>query len=85
MKEKSKIEKNAEERQISLLSTALGEASKANGYWLNVMDEYNETGVDLYTTHRAAIESLTPAKIVAFLKKVVASNNHIQVVMLPEL
>ena len=50
-----------------------------------VMDEYNETGVDLYTTHRAAIESLTPAKIVAFLKKVVASNNHIQVVMLPEL
>lgn len=34
MKEKSKIEKNAEERQISLLSTALGEASKANGYWL---------------------------------------------------
>ena len=35
MKEKSKIEKNAEERQISLLSTALGEALKANGYWLN--------------------------------------------------
>lgn len=35
MKEKSKIEKNAEERQISLLFTALGEASKANGYWLN--------------------------------------------------
>ena len=35
MKEKSKIEKNAEERQISLLSTVLGEASKANGYWLN--------------------------------------------------
>ena len=35
MKEKSKIEKNAEERQISLLSTALGEASKANGYWLH--------------------------------------------------
>lgn len=63
----------------------LDEELKTNGYWLNVMDEYNETGVDLYTTHRAAIESLTPAKIVAFLKKVVASNNHIQVVMLPEL
>ena len=35
MKEKSKIEKNAEERQISLLSHALGEASKAKGNWLN--------------------------------------------------
>ena len=38
MKEKSKIEKNAEERQISLLSTALGEASKANGYWKEVSE-----------------------------------------------
>ena len=63
----------------------LDEELKTNGYWLNVMDEYNETGVDPYTTHRAAIESHTPAQIVALLQKVVASNNHIQVVMLPEL
>ena len=35
MKEKSKIEKNAEERQINLLSAALGDASDAKGYWLN--------------------------------------------------
>lgn len=35
MKEKSTIEKNAEEKQINLLSTALAEASEAKGYWLN--------------------------------------------------
>ena len=35
MKEKSQIEKNAEERQIELLSTALNEASNAGGHWLN--------------------------------------------------
>ena len=35
MKEKSTIEKNAEERQIVLLSTALSEASNAGGHWLN--------------------------------------------------
>lgn len=35
MKEKSPIEKNAEERQIELLSTALNEASNAGGHWLN--------------------------------------------------
>lgn len=35
MKEKSTIEKNAEERQIALLSTALSEASNAGGHWLN--------------------------------------------------
>lgn len=35
MKEKSTIEKKAEEKQIELLSTALSEASNAGGHWLN--------------------------------------------------
>lgn len=35
MKEKSPIEKNAERKQIDLLSEALNGASNANGYWLN--------------------------------------------------
>lgn len=35
MKEKSQIEKKAEEKQITLLSTALSEASNAGGHWLN--------------------------------------------------
>lgn len=35
MKEKSTIEKKAEDRQITLLSTALSEASNAGGHWLN--------------------------------------------------
>lgn len=35
MKEKSQMEKSAEEKQSTLLSTALGEASNAGGHWLN--------------------------------------------------
>lgn len=35
MKEKTQIEKNAEEKQIALLSAALREASNAGGHWLN--------------------------------------------------
>lgn len=35
MKEKSQIEKNAKEKQVALLSTALNEASNAGGHWLN--------------------------------------------------
>ena len=35
MKEKSQIEKNAEEKQVVLLSAALREASNAGGHWLN--------------------------------------------------
>lgn len=36
MKEKSQMEKKAGEKQVALLSTALGEASNAGGHWLNV-------------------------------------------------
>ncbi len=35
MKEKSQMEKKAGEKQVALLSTALGEASNAGGHWLN--------------------------------------------------
>ena len=35
MKDKSQAEKTAAERQVELLSTALGSAPLANGYWLN--------------------------------------------------
>ena len=35
MKEKSQAEKSAEEKQIALLSTALGQAANARGHWLN--------------------------------------------------
>ena len=35
MKEKSPIEKNAEKKQVELLSEALSGAASANGYWLN--------------------------------------------------
>lgn len=62
----------------------LDEEVKTNGYWMNVIDEYNETGVDLHSGYRAAIESLTPEKIADFIKQVLASKNHVQVVMLPE-
>ena len=36
MKEKSQIEKIAQEKQIALLSTALEGAATAGGHWLNV-------------------------------------------------
>lgn len=56
---------------------------KTNGHWMNVIDEYNWTGVDLHTGYKAAIESLTPAKIAAFLKGLVAAGNRSEVVMTP--
>lgn len=62
----------------------IDEEVKSNGYWMNVIDEYVESGVDLHAGYRAAVSGLTPEKITKFLKKLVGTKNHIQVVMLPE-
>lgn len=40
MKEKSKIEKNAEQKQTALLSAALSEALNARGHWLNASGKW---------------------------------------------
>lgn len=40
MKEKSQIEKNAAQKQIELLSSALSGASEADGHWLNVAGKH---------------------------------------------
>ncbi len=56
---------------------------KTNSHWMDVIDEYYWTGVDLHTGYKAAIEKLTPAKIAAFLKQLVAAGNHCEIVMTP--
>ncbi|MCR5077303.1 MAG: insulinase family protein [Prevotella sp.] len=57
--------------------------AKSNGHWMDVIDEYVWTGIDLQTGYKAAAESLTPEKIAAFLKQLVAAGNHTEVVMTP--
>ncbi len=58
--------------------------TKTNGYWMNVLDEYVWTGVDLYNGYADAVKALTPAKIAGFLKELKDSGNNILVFMMPE-
>lgn len=58
--------------------------AKTNGHWMDVIDEYVQTGVDLHNGYKAAVEALTPEKIAAYLKKLVGSGNHVEVVITPE-
>ncbi|MBQ7420913.1 MAG: insulinase family protein [Prevotella sp.] len=60
------------------------EEAKNNGHWMDVIDEYVWTGVDLHTGYKDIVNALTSEKIAAFLKQLVASGNHIEVVMTPE-
>lgn len=59
-------------------------SAKSNGHWMDIIDEYVWTGADMQTGYKAAVSALTPEKIAAFLKQLVASGNHIEVVMTPE-
>ena len=56
MKEKSQIEKKAEEKQITLLSTALSEASNAGGHWLNASGNHSPPPSRSAGTFRASIQ-----------------------------
>ncbi len=79
-----KIDADKVEKIKANMLKNLDEELKTNGYWMSTIDEYLESGVDLYSGYRAAVEGLTPEKIAKFIQKVLDSKNHVQVVMLPE-
>lgn len=58
-------------------------SAKNNGHWINVLSEYITLGVDIQSDYKAAVEALTPEKIAVFLKGLLASGNHVEVVMTP--
>ena len=60
------------------------EMVKNNRFWLSNIDEYVWTGRNFVDGRREAIQTLTPEKIAQFLKRLVDSGNHIEVVMQPE-
>lgn len=60
------------------------EEAKENGHWMDIIDEYIWTGVDLHNGKADLIKAITPEKIAAFLKTLVDGGNHIEVVMLPK-
>jgi zinc protease len=57
--------------------------AKNNHHWVDVIDEYVWTGVDLQTQYKDIVSNLTPEKIAVFLKQLVQAGNHIEVVMTP--
>ena len=58
-------------------------SAKNNGHWINVLNEYITLGVDIQNGYKEAVEALTTQKIAAFLKGLLATGNHTEVVMTP--
>ena len=69
---------------LEIMLKSYDEAVKTNGFWMGNIDEYVWTGKNFVAGRREAIQTLTPEKIAQFLKRLVDSGNHIEVVMQPE-
>lgn len=54
-----------------------------NGYWLSTLDNYYYKGFDATTKYVDTVNSITPAKIQAFAKKLLDQGNSVEVVMEP--
>ena len=59
-------------------------ADKDNSHWMDVIDEYVFTGVDLHTDYKKQVQALTPEKVAAFIKMIADKGSHIEVVMTPK-
>lgn len=59
------------------------ENQQENSYWLNTLDNYYYKGFDGATKYVETLNSITPAKIQAFTKKLLGQGNSIEVVMEP--
>ena len=57
---------------------------KENGFWINALRMYNMRGIDIVNGYREAVNAVTPQQVSDFIKKIMASGNKIEVVMMPQ-
>lgn len=55
-----------------------------NGYWLGVAEQSEMNGIDVNTTYRSIVKSLTPKMMQDFIKSILAQGNRGEVIMMPE-
>jgi len=59
-------------------------AQRKNGYWSNVLQEYLRYGIDTNTDYKSIIESMTTQGLQDYLKDILKSGNHTEIIMMPE-
>jgi len=59
-------------------------ASKENSHWLNVIEEYNENGIDWQTNYTDIVNAQTPQSVADFAKMLLNARNRAEILMLPE-
>ena len=66
-------------KEILLKQESVSE--KTNGYWLGVLSGFNHWGVDTHTDYKKTVTAVDGKSVSDFLKNVLKSGNHIEVIM----
>ena len=66
-------------KEIMLKNATVSE--KTNGYWLGVLSTLERLGVDTHTDFKSTIQAVDAKQVSDFLKSVLKSGNHIEVIM----
>ena len=80
--ENGPLAKDLQKEKESMLKDFQEDLEK-NSYWRQALDMYYRFGIDYIADYKAAVEGVTAETVQATLKKLVASGNMFEVVMLP--
>lgn len=58
--------------------------AKQNSYWINTLIMWYGRGIDNYTGYADVVKGMTPAKVSAFVKKLLSQGNDLEIIMLPK-
>lgn len=58
--------------------------AKQNSYWINTLTMWYGRGIDNYTGYADVVNGMTPAKVSAFVKKLLSQGNDLEIIMLPK-
>lgn len=58
--------------------------AKQNSYWINTLTMWYGRGIDNYTGYADVVKGMTPAKVSAFVKKLLSQGNDLEIIMLPK-
>ena len=56
----------------------------SNYYWMSILKEWSDKGIDYDKEYEKAVSSITAEKVISVLKSVVDSGNYVEIIMSPE-
>ncbi|MBQ8464212.1 MAG: insulinase family protein [Prevotella sp.] len=62
----------------------IDDRAKTNNYWMNVISNWRDYGVDVYTDYKAVVQAQTPETVAAFVKELLKAGNRAEIIMMPE-